>query len=142
MTLMVENGEADALMPERIWAEVSRGFASRHPLNMIDALSRCGLWTKLFPVDPDNSAMREVLSKAVSEDLCLDARFALMTAFCRNAEEAQQTAATFEPPSPCSSFAAASAPCFRSLPKQLMLRLQGLCLSAVMHFADLNAWPS
>ena len=44
MTLMVENGEADALVPERIWAEVSRGFASRHPLNMIDALpaAACG----------------------------------------------------------------------------------------------------
>ena len=111
MTLMVENGEADALVPERIWAEVSRGFASRHPLNMIDALSRCGLWTKLFPVDPDNSAMREVLSKAVSEDLCLDARFALMTAFCRNAEEAQQTAANLRTPVALQQLCS----CFRTL---------------------------
>ena len=111
MTLMVENGETDALVPARIWAEVSRGFASRHPLNMIDALSRCGLWTKLFPVDPDNSAMREVLSKAVSEDLCLDARFALMTAFCRNAEEAQQTAANLRTPVALQQLCS----CFRTL---------------------------
>lgn len=98
MTLMVQNGEADALVPERIWSEISRGFASRHPLNMIDALARCGLWAKLFPVDPKNPVMRETLSKAVAAGLSLDARFALMTSFCNTPEEAQHTAASLRAP--------------------------------------------
>ena len=55
--------------------------------------------------------MREVLSKAVSEDLCLDARFALMTAFCRNAEEAQQTAANLRTPVALQQLCS----CFRTL---------------------------
>lgn len=98
MRLMVQNGEADALVPERIWSEISRGVASRHPLNMIDALDCCGLWSKLFPVDPKNPAMRIALSKAVEENLSLDARFALMTSFCSTPEEAQKLAASLRAP--------------------------------------------
>lgn len=98
MRLMVQNGEADALVPERIWSEISRGLASRHPLNMIDALDCCGLWAKLFPVDPKNPAMREALSKAAEENLSLDARFALMTSFCSTPEEAQKLAASLRAP--------------------------------------------
>ena len=98
MRLMVQNGEADALVPERIWSEISRGLASRHPLNMIDALDCCGFWAKLFPVDPKNPAMREALSKAAEENLSLDARFALMTSFCSTPEEAQKLAASLRAP--------------------------------------------
>lgn len=98
MTVMVQNGEADTLVPERIWSEVSRGFALSHPLNMIDALDRCGLWAKLFPIAPHNDAMRKAITQAVAENLCGDARFSLMTAFCKNATEARQTAANMRAP--------------------------------------------
>ncbi len=98
MTVMVQNGEANALVPERIWSEVSRGLALNHPLNMIDALDHCGLWTKLFPIAPHNDAMRRAITQAVAENLCMDARFALMTAFCKNAIEARQTAANLRAP--------------------------------------------
>jgi tRNA nucleotidyltransferase (CCA-adding enzyme) len=49
MKRMVANGEADHLVPERIWQEFSRGLAEPHAERMFEALERCGLRPKLLP---------------------------------------------------------------------------------------------
>jgi tRNA nucleotidyltransferase (CCA-adding enzyme) len=46
---MVESGEADALVAERVWQELARGLAEPHPQRMFEALERCGLRAKLLP---------------------------------------------------------------------------------------------
>ena len=46
---MVHNGEADALVPERVWAELAKGFMEARPDRMIEVLQKCELWSKLFP---------------------------------------------------------------------------------------------
>ncbi len=49
MRAMVDSGEADALVPERVWQEFSRGLAEPQPLKMLEALERCGLSARLLP---------------------------------------------------------------------------------------------
>jgi tRNA nucleotidyltransferase (CCA-adding enzyme) len=49
MRRMVESGEADYLVPERVWQEFSRGLAERRPELMFDVLQRAGLLAKAFP---------------------------------------------------------------------------------------------
>jgi tRNA nucleotidyltransferase (CCA-adding enzyme) len=48
MKRMVQSGEADYLVPERVWQEFSRGLAEPHPERMFEVLEACGLAEKLF----------------------------------------------------------------------------------------------
>lgn len=49
MQTMVENGEVDALVPERVWQELSRGLMEAQPSRMFDVLRTCGALKKLLP---------------------------------------------------------------------------------------------
>jgi tRNA nucleotidyltransferase (CCA-adding enzyme) len=49
MQRMVKEGEADYLVPERVWQEFAKGLAEPHPPSMFDVLGRSGLLQKLFP---------------------------------------------------------------------------------------------
>jgi len=49
MQAMVKSGEADYLVPERVWQELSRGLAEPHPERMFEVLEACGLRQKLLP---------------------------------------------------------------------------------------------
>ena len=46
---MVASGEADYLVPERVWQEFSRGLAEKHPERMLEVLESCSLKKKLIP---------------------------------------------------------------------------------------------
>lgn len=49
MRAMVVTGEADHLVPERVWQELSRGLMSRQPSRMFAVLKECGALAKLLP---------------------------------------------------------------------------------------------
>src|SRR5204863_534855 len=49
MKAMVNSGEADFLVPERVWQEFSRGLAEPHPERMFEVLEACGLRQQLLP---------------------------------------------------------------------------------------------
>lgn len=49
MKRMVENGEADALVPERIWQELVRALGEDHPARFFEVLRACGALARLFP---------------------------------------------------------------------------------------------
>ena len=49
MKQMVESGEADYLVPERVWQELSRGLAEPHPELMFEVLERTGLRARVLP---------------------------------------------------------------------------------------------
>jgi len=52
MTLMhhmVEDGEVDHLVPERVWQELSRGLMEVEPSRMFDVLRACGALQRLLP---------------------------------------------------------------------------------------------
>ncbi len=48
-TRMVHAGEVDALVPERVWQEFSRGLAGPRPLRMFQVLDACGALARLMP---------------------------------------------------------------------------------------------
>ena len=49
MRAMVERGEADHLVAERVWQEVSRGLMEARPGRLLDTLRDCGALPRLLP---------------------------------------------------------------------------------------------
>ncbi len=49
MRNMIENGEVDALVPERVWAELERALGEKRPARFFEVLRECGALEKLFP---------------------------------------------------------------------------------------------
>lgn len=91
MREMVQQGEVDALVGERVWQELSRGFMAAQPTRMIDVLTECGAWQRLFPQHPP---MRRALALAARSETPLAVRAACVFA----SDEAAQT--TDKPPRP------------------------------------------
>jgi tRNA nucleotidyltransferase (CCA-adding enzyme) len=46
---LVRSGEVDALVPERVWQELSRGLMEARPQRMFDVLEACGARARLLP---------------------------------------------------------------------------------------------
>ena len=46
---MMQGGEADALVPERVWQELARGLMEAKPSRMLEVLKSCGALEKLLP---------------------------------------------------------------------------------------------
>ncbi len=46
---MVQGGEVDALVPERVWQELARGLMETRPSRMFDVLRECGALVRLLP---------------------------------------------------------------------------------------------
>ena len=95
MRQMVDNGEVDALVPERVWQEVARGLMEARPSRMFHALRDCGALARLFPeidrlfgvpqppahhpeVDTGVHVMR-VVDWAARQGMSLPVRFAALT---------------------------------------------------------------
>jgi len=49
MQAMTRAGEVDALVPERVWQEISRGLMERKPSRMFAALRECGALARVMP---------------------------------------------------------------------------------------------
>ena len=94
MREMVDNGEVDHLVAERVWQEFARGLLTEHPVRMFDALRRCGALARILPeldrlfgvpqpakhhpeIDTGAHVMR-ALECAVQRGEPLEVRFALL----------------------------------------------------------------
>jgi tRNA nucleotidyltransferase (CCA-adding enzyme) len=92
---MVASGEADALVAERVWQELSRGLMEQKPSRMFEALRACGALARVLPevdalygvpqtaehhpeVDTGVHVMM-VVDYAASQNYALDVRFAALT---------------------------------------------------------------
>ena len=49
MRKMVENGEVNALVPERVWQELARGLMENKPSRMFETLRECGALKVILP---------------------------------------------------------------------------------------------
>ncbi len=49
MRWMVDDGEVDHLVPERVWQEISRGLMEARPSRMFEVLRACGALARVFP---------------------------------------------------------------------------------------------
>jgi tRNA nucleotidyltransferase (CCA-adding enzyme) len=99
MRAMVANGETEALVPERVWQEFSRGLMEGDPALMFGVLAQAGLLARLLPelglefedARPANDASRALvrsLECAASGRLALAPRFALTAMRAASAEAA------------------------------------------------------
>ncbi len=86
MNDMAESGEADALVPERVWQEVARGLREATPSRMFDVLRECGALARVMPEvdalwdDPEAAqAAMHALDDAAQAGATLPARFAALT---------------------------------------------------------------
>ncbi|WP_042302011.1 multifunctional CCA addition/repair protein [Paraburkholderia kururiensis] len=95
MKNMVAAGEVDALVPERVWQEVSRGLMEQKPSRMFEVLRECGALARVLPevdalfgvpqradyhpeVDTGVHVMM-VVDHAAQQRYALPARFAALT---------------------------------------------------------------
>jgi tRNA nucleotidyltransferase (CCA-adding enzyme) len=85
MRRMVEAGEADALVPERVWQEISRGLMEAVPSRMLAVLRECDALAHVLPEldavldrgdEPERLAAR--LDHAAHRAYALPVRYALM----------------------------------------------------------------
>ena len=88
MREMAASGEADALVPERVWQEVARGLMEAKPSRMFEVLRECGALARVMPEvdalwdDADADAAREamrVLDAAAGAGATLPVRFAALS---------------------------------------------------------------
>lgn len=78
MRRMVEQGEVDALVAERVWQEVSRGLMEAAPSRMFDVLRDCGALERIMPeLDAGPQAM-QVIDAGAARGLELPVRFAAL----------------------------------------------------------------
>ncbi len=86
MRAMAGAGEIDALVPERVWQELSRGLMEARPERLFDVLRDGDAFGRLFPEFATLGAERwaatmRALARAADEGLPLEARFATLFAF-------------------------------------------------------------
>jgi tRNA nucleotidyltransferase (CCA-adding enzyme) len=95
MRQMVQAGEVDALVPERVWQELARGLMESKPSRMFGVLRTCGALQRIFPemdalfgnpppekhspeIEPGIQIMK-VVDLAAAMDYSLPVRFAALT---------------------------------------------------------------
>ena len=85
MRAMVENGEVDALVAERVWQELARGLMAKEPSRMFEVLQEAGALAKVTPEigtlfedrEQAQSAL-DALDAAAARDTPLEVRFAAL----------------------------------------------------------------
>lgn len=75
---MVANGEADALVPERVWQEVSRGLMEDRPSRLIEVLLATGLLPRIAPELHVDEALLAALDRTVRVAAPLPTRVAVL----------------------------------------------------------------
>jgi tRNA nucleotidyltransferase (CCA-adding enzyme) len=78
MQAMVRDGEADALVAERVWQELARGLMEKKPSRMFEVLRACGALQKLLPEIKLGSDSNLILDTAAQLDAPLPVRFACL----------------------------------------------------------------
>jgi tRNA nucleotidyltransferase (CCA-adding enzyme) len=88
MRRMVESGEVDALVPERVWQELARGLMEAQPARMLAVLRECGALQRILPeldalwcgASPQDglSRMLRAIDGAAARGLDLAVRFACL----------------------------------------------------------------
>lgn len=75
---IVQNGEADALVPERVWQEVQTGLKEQKPGQMIRVLMDCGAWSAITKVPAVSAKCLKALDWCAQRGASLEVRFAVL----------------------------------------------------------------
>jgi tRNA nucleotidyltransferase (CCA-adding enzyme) len=100
---LVEDGEVDALVPERVWREVAKGLMSDHAGRMFQVLESTGALSRVLPglmFDEEKAGIE--LSCAAAKGMSLAARFALA---CRLSDDPAGIGRQVRAPVECQDYA-------------------------------------
>jgi tRNA nucleotidyltransferase (CCA-adding enzyme) len=75
---MVEAGEVDALVAERVWQEISRGLMEVRPSRLFELLRACGALARLLPEIDRLFGLPQMLDMAAQLQLPLAVRYACL----------------------------------------------------------------
>ena len=87
MHRMVDGGEVDFLVAERVWQEFARGLLERHPQALLTVLEQCGALARLAPElqalisGKGREAVFEALERSALDSAPLPVRFAMLAWF-------------------------------------------------------------
>jgi len=82
---MVDGGEADALVAERVWREIATGLMEARPSRMLAVLDACGLLARRFAELGEAAPLGTLLDRAAGRGVALAPRFALLMSGCASA---------------------------------------------------------
>ncbi|HUG58134.1 MAG TPA: tRNA CCA-pyrophosphorylase [Candidimonas sp.] len=99
---LVDDGEVDALVPERVWREMAKGLMADQPGRMFDVLAATGALPRVLPGLTFQAPIAEELVRAAQAGLGLPARFALL---CRLSQAPQGIGQHVRAPSDCQDYA-------------------------------------
>lgn len=98
---MVANGEVDALVPERVWQELSRGLLSAKPSRMLTVLVETGASARIMPEWRNSIRVAQWVDTAAEmthKHFPLSARYALL---CLETESRAELAKRLRVPGEC-----------------------------------------
>lgn len=99
---LVNDGEVDALVPERVWREVAKGLAADQPGRMFQVLECVGALNRVLPGLVFNDTIARQLACASRAGLSLPSRFALL---CRLSMSPEQLGSHLRAPGECQDYA-------------------------------------
>jgi tRNA nucleotidyltransferase (CCA-adding enzyme) len=110
MREMVAAGEADALVPERVWQELAKGLMEAAPRRMFDLLAECGALPRVLPgwAATDSARALRALDAAAADGAALPLRWASLLCGV-DASAAEVTSARLRAPSDCRDLAVLAA---------------------------------
>jgi tRNA nucleotidyltransferase (CCA-adding enzyme) len=78
MKEMVNSGEVDHLVPERVWQEISNGLMTVAPVRMLEVLNDCGALPRIAPGLNLSDNLMAALTHSVTQRAALAVRFACL----------------------------------------------------------------
>ena len=110
MRRMVEQGEIDALVPERVWQELARGLMEDKPSRMLEVLRDCGALAQLLPElpaldTPPGEHLLQAIDRAATPEHPLEVRFAVLMRYLDGVEPIQAVCKRLKVPNECRDLA-------------------------------------
>lgn len=94
MQSMVQHGEVDALVPERVWQEIARGLMESHPSRMLQVLHDSGALERIMPelawsATASSEHALQVIDFAARQNSSLAVRWAALLVHCTGRDQAK-----------------------------------------------------
>jgi tRNA nucleotidyltransferase (CCA-adding enzyme) len=111
MQSMVQAGEADALVPERVWQEISRGLMELKPSRMFEVLRASGALARILPeleallAAPEGAYALAALDESALRKATLPVRYAALLGFLPGIASVESASARLKVPSECRDLA-------------------------------------
>ena len=99
---LVDDGEVDTLVPERVWREMAKGLMTDNPGRMFEVLAATGALPRVLPGLQFSQQQNQELACAAQVGLSLACRFALL---CRLSAQPQSIGQHVRAPGDCQDYA-------------------------------------